>query len=931
MSILNNRNKGFSLGEMLIVMALMLILMAFGMGSFVQYDTQFKNADSTNAAKSIFLAAQNHLTKAKADGSWYAYLADHDVSNFRRYSNQGLGVSDDNTVINDYDTSLGGPFADHDFFFVMHPGGGAETELLDIILPNGSIDGKIREKGQYLIELDLVTGTVYGVFYTDSDKIISAADIVYLCKTKNARLHPEEFRKFRDNKNRSIVIGYYGGNALPVVSASTEKPALSLAINNDATLSAVVTAEIKPSLMINLTVTGQASGKIKTFNIWQNNAVGTASPLPNILTVIDNGDGTKTFTLVIDDVVNANRRFRDIFTGFSPGENLIITVRASGDEYETGIITKSTNSLFDSIEEQTHTAYIGAERHLQNLETLDSTSTRSSGISAASFTNVELICNFDMPNAFTPLHNEGIIDFNGNNHVISGATIVEDDDNNAALFAELVEDSNLTIRNLTMNNVTVNGDNCGAVLSTVGDAKKITLSNVFITGDIRITGSTCGGILGLVDSKGRSSWRVNINNSGIIGNRDSFINGSDYAGGMIGRVGKDHSKDDDVFTIDSSFSSVSVTSEGAAGGLIGELRTNSTISNSFVGGKTTNGTYTGSANVSGNTAGGFIGYSVGVGSGRISINNCYSTASVDGSTAGGFLGRVQKVRLYNAYCTGLVTGSSPKAFVGNATGHPSVDNAYYLAGINTCSDSLAVAKTGSELYDIVSSWNSLDQSTAVGIHTDPALPDEYPFGAVITGIASGTDLPTHYGDWPSVVQEEDDGLTFTANDGTKIRINIPTWEELIEGAGNGVSIAPATVFSYNGEYYITGYNNWYNLDSDPTPSDFSSRMTVIDYGNLAEPVLLTQNDLNASTMSWTVSYGTGYFAYFENLDVGSGLIADGLYVARDYFNYNAWQIPSGSESGPWIKCGDIDTNNDEDHNTYVVLVDNVTSGEIHQP
>ena len=67
---IKNNQGGFTLAELLIVLGILAILLSIGMIALVHYQRSLKLTEMDSSAKEIFVAAQNHITAAKASGKW---------------------------------------------------------------------------------------------------------------------------------------------------------------------------------------------------------------------------------------------------------------------------------------------------------------------------------------------------------------------------------------------------------------------------------------------------------------------------------------------------------------------------------------------------------------------------------------------------------------------------------------------------------------------------------------------------------------------------------------------------------------------------------------------------------------------------------------------------------------------------------------------
>lgn len=225
---------------------------------------------------------------------------------------------------------------------------------------------------------------------------------------------------------------------------------------------------------------------------------------------------------------------------------------------------------------------------------------------------------------------------------------------------------------------------------------------------------------------------------------------------------------------------------GNAGGLVGSFNTGS-ITNSFSGGRTTNGSYlsdakrTGYFNVEGYvTAGGLVGDCLG------KVSNSYSSSSVFGGEksdeqkdqwgyttgsvkVGGLIGATtmrESGAINNCYAVGMVQG--PKGSTGALVStygdwqNDMMQNNYYLEGINFDSDTLEELPAASGLtdgknyddnfkaVDYYSLNNPIDKPNDSVIYItysyDDGLKGDYPFISY-TRQSDNSNISVHYGGW----------------------------------------------------------------------------------------------------------------------------------------------------------------------------------------
>ena len=168
------------------------------------------------------------------------------------------------------------------------------------------------------------------------------------------------------------------------------------------------------------------------------------------------------------------------------------------------------------------------------------------------------------------------------------------------------------------------------------------------------------GLFGYVNTYYTSTNKATIQNVGVI---DSFIQGYQYVGGVVGYAAS--------ATITNCYNTGAVSGTGSSvGGVVGIIDSGSTIINCFNAGSVSGGDF---------RVGGVVGYA------QISstITNCYNTGSVSGtgSSVGGVVGSASDSTITNCYNTGSVsgTGGSVGGVVGGASGD--VTNCYNTGSV----------------------------------------------------------------------------------------------------------------------------------------------------------------------------------------------------------------------------------------------------------
>ena len=132
-------SPGFTLAELLITVAIIGILAAFGFVAVVQAHRNLRLREMDDTAREIFVAAQNHLTAAKASGKW-SVLYDSNKDTTDAASVLGNVMTEQPS---DYPSTDTFDAASHDYRVVEFDQSTDDPQLLDILLPAGSVDSSL--------------------------------------------------------------------------------------------------------------------------------------------------------------------------------------------------------------------------------------------------------------------------------------------------------------------------------------------------------------------------------------------------------------------------------------------------------------------------------------------------------------------------------------------------------------------------------------------------------------------------------------------------------------------------------------------------------------------------------------------------------------------------------------------------------------------
>ena len=683
-------SKGFTLAEMLLVVAIIIILMGVSFVAVQNYQRSSTRLEYDAIAKEIFIAAQNHLTEAASQG----YLQNTDYGQF------------DSTVDEDKDNQ-----GNQEAWYVVS--GSDDSLIRTLMLPGFALDGTVlsnrNEDGSvrlasYIIRYQPASAKVLDVFYTRNTRTnfltltgttFTSADYTKLMgnapKGGTYRENGESNREHYDNTN--AIIGWYGGEGLVSVGERLKVPTFE--IINAEQLQVKVTDPNDGTATLKLIVIGKKSRAEKYFTL---NTDGTGLVDVDSFVCEKNGN---YYSIILDDITTKDEargtlHFKDIMKTpdegeFLAGEDLEIKVVAFSSTKLSNIAEsekKVTNSLFsDPDTDLTDTEIDGSNiddgfvavaniRHLENLDKnvsafvptdialSDITAKQMTDLSWPDFkektdkedTQIHYGSESTKNGCFYPVSADYKLGYDGQSYSVSDVKV--EHEGPAGMFGSLSKDDS-SGTNLELIDFDITGTTSAGAL--VGTATGTTISNVVAYNS--------------VDESGNEKLSKNIEATGA-------------AGGLIGSMigGK----------VEKSAAAVYVKGGTEAGGLIGSVTgDNNTVTACYSGGHTISGKPDGAetkydrhadiypvrydpehcnVTASSGTAGGLIGAA-----GSTTIGSSYSTCSASGKTVGGFVGTGGTTS--NCYCTGLVSGTdSEGAFA--ASGTSADDSCKYFEIIN---------------------------------------------------------------------------------------------------------------------------------------------------------------------------------------------------------------------------------------------------------
>lgn len=413
---------GFTLTEMLVTVAIIVILAAVAIPGVVAWRKSLKMTELNACARQIFIASQNSMTGLKTSGSMQEL----------EEAGQAAGEAPKR--------------------FLSQQDG--ETSLL---LPAGAVDPSVASNNYYIV-YNPSTGTVLEVFYAEH---ALTADVFSLRDQPEAR--------------KREAVGYYRGGDLDHQEVEP-LPKPTLEIINGEVLRADITLPTgftNVNTRITLAVSQSSSGQSRTFST---DDPANLLPQPSLT-----ADGNYATSLTLDSLEEGSHFFQK-FWGFTAGEqiqlNVTVEYRGSDMLYLPSSVSSETNSLFAGRENDTVTIAYG--RHLQNLDT--KTSLVDQEVTRAVQTRIIDWSAAYPDQRFTPVTNTSLIDYNGAELPIRNLQVTAA--GAAGLFGTVVsmEEYPVGLRNIRLINPAIDGGTSptGAL---AGYAEDCNIDNCLVTMD----------------------------------------------------------------------------------------------------------------------------------------------------------------------------------------------------------------------------------------------------------------------------------------------------------------------------------------------------------------------------------------------------------------------------------------------------------------
>lgn len=524
-------NKGFTLMETLVVVAILVILISVSIVSVVTIQRDIRQKELDGKAEAIYAAAQYRLTQLRAAGNADIYSAGAEGTRPLGYI--PLDAEPDSQI------TAG------TLYYIVN----SKTFLsaATAVFPSSSMDSSLWGN-QWLIEYNPDNGSIYGVFYCE-DAGFDLSKEATLNEQNSSAL--DKLRRRTSRLTAGAKVGYYGGDVTLIGATDTLMPWINLQNGEELSAKFYCSAPQNTAvqnLMFTITFIDSRGNQkvIKTTELIQENKTTYSYSM-----TLDSLDPGQDFYTVMEGALSPGLDFYVVFEASCSNEDVDNRTVGRHSEY-------TTNSLFAYDKDTSdNTALIQTGRHLQNLDKITShvvnSVTKAEQISDISFqddaTNDLDWYSVYADRPFTPISNDSLSRYEATGASIFGLHIADQGTQNAGLFREMSG----YISGVTLTGVRIDGgNNVGALVGQVSAPLTITNCRTYL-------------------SKSRNELPEAVND---IKDITPWIYGK-YVGGLVGYSHKD-------LTIENSFASVILKAETVAGGLVGQAASGTlTISTSY--------------------------------------------------------------------------------------------------------------------------------------------------------------------------------------------------------------------------------------------------------------------------------------------------------------------------------------------------------------
>ncbi len=607
------KDAGFSMAEVLAVVAILTILMALVTPNVIRLQSKLRQMELDAKAETIYLAVQSEMSRMRAGGPSDQYRLE------TRYI-QNIGGAERTSIPSDIDPTNRNRnlvYITSQDLLISDSASDTEKKINNIAknIMNESVVDATLLSNRWVIEYEPSGGYVYGVFYSEADD------------DNNQRRVDEEYvsawwdyDNLRDKDQRisdDSRIGYYGGDAASVSASSSESSSFKRTeihvINGEKLYVEFVCEDAATLTGLEYEITLSDGLHTREWKVLDPN-----DPFKKTIEITDNvSDRTKVYTyrINLDDLSSEDTRFVNVLGGADtpsttsddlvPGADLTISFRASArvkgtTNIKNGSADTKTNSLFAydpdqvskvleqddcpitdsdnvnnaSVADVRNVAIIRCARHLQNLDI-------GSGVTTDVKMAIQDISSIYMSTSSNK--SDGWIDYYGGGYYngtiwgkpnfkpITNDTLVE--------YNGHFEPEGDDLSELYISGLNISATGYAGLFRSLND---ITLKNINLTGSrIHSLADAAGALAGNVSGDNKiDNCYVYLTPADIQSieeiNKDrdyySWVDGQN-AGGLVGSVSNGAKVD-----ISSSMASTIISSTGKSGGLVGAVDTGANVS-----------------------------------------------------------------------------------------------------------------------------------------------------------------------------------------------------------------------------------------------------------------------------------------------------------------------------------------------------------------
>lgn len=523
--------RGFSLAEVLLAVAILVILLALLIPNLIKTQKDLRQKELDAKAEIIYVAAQNQLAKLRAGGNAQLYQS---AAAYRLPDcpSDAIPPRDESGSIR------------NNYYYLSSAELTADSAVMNPDVVDPALLG-----ANWIIEYQPEYGKVHAVFYWETKK-----NNFFTYLTEAFSNNPDLRDRSQRFRAKNAGLGYYGGDESRSDTGASVSLSPQITLNRGEVLSAQLYCE-KPrsseELTFEFTIFDEF-GHAYTQKFFKNqqNIYGLSCSV----------------TVTLDDLSDTNTRFEQLYgsnSGHNEGEKLVagskltfrLTVRGKSGTVEPGTVEDNVgaNSLFDDRSDHS-TAVITCGRHLQNLD-------ESSGLNkhldqlriqtAQQRTDINLKSDewLDAQSAY------GLSYFNGT----TGGTPV----------FKPVSNGELTRYNGCQNRILglyTEGDGAALFADISGDT---TLENIRLSGTMAKGGAVSAALVGTVNGADNAvtNCGVYLDSADYLGKSDKYtwISGG-VTGGLVGKVA-----DGGALTITDSFAATVLSASSVSGGLVGRV------------------------------------------------------------------------------------------------------------------------------------------------------------------------------------------------------------------------------------------------------------------------------------------------------------------------------------------------------------------------